>query len=385
MSLCTWFVELLYGKKEVGTIAGAEEVKPEAEMFCRSNRRDTWTKRIYSDMIATGADLVCISTPGNLHRYRGVLFNHKLKVWDVVTLAEVELGTLWSNGGARGCYKSSREIDDHRSRYEPHKKMMKEYEIVGGFINEVTYCKGMYGNHHTGFSKHYYLSIGINVDHLRMVEEFNTDKRYRVATLPNGTQLFRTVPQMVQQNIATSATSLFTYTTQTGESITIPNWVMGTIKQVQLVDADGNDTVLADPIKITKLDDGEDVGKEAYIYLVEGTANTYTRARYRIEVESERIFGGKIVDVDALLESIFHRMCFQQIDHKGKLFIDHIQYLCLDGTTHTADVGGFLSIGAEAYRAGRTQAGVHHGSHGHTYLQGPLIVTHVAFPEEPIY
>ncbi|MCY1447718.1 hypothetical protein D9M71_643490 [compost metagenome] len=97
------------------------------------------------------------------------------------------------------------------------------------------------------------------------------------------------------------------------------------------------------------------------------------------------MFANKIVDVDALLESIHRRMEFQGIKTEGKLFIDNIRYKRLDGTTHTPDAGGFLTIGAEAYRAGKKNAGPSEYVHGQVYREGALIVSHVDFPKEPIY
>lgn len=385
MSFCTWFVELFYGKKEVGTIAGTEELKPAPETFCRSNRRDEWVKRIGTDMHATGADLLSISTPGNEDRYRGVIQHGEFAIWDTVTLEEVELATLWSNGQARGYYRSSREVEDYRDRHNSQRKMMKDHEVVAGFTNQVSYCRGMYGSINIGLSRHLHDLMGINLGHLQMVMAFNTDKRYRLYTLPDGTSLYRTVEQVAKNGAIPGSTKLCEFSTETGETRSYYGWILHNLKTAQLVDADGNDAVLEDPIRFIPLADGEDVGHEAYIYLVEGVANTYTRDRYRIEVDSERIYSNKIVAVDALLEAIWHRMGWLHIPDKGKIFIDNIRYMRLDGTVHTADVGGFLSIGAEAFRAGRKRAGLHHGSHGHSYDTGPLIMTHVDFPQEPIY
>lgn len=383
MSFCTWFTELFWGKNEPATIAGSEEIKPEPETFCRSNRRDIWAQRILTDMEATGADLLVISALGNEERYRGIRRGGKVVMWDILTLEEVPLASLWSSHYVpHGSYHSTNDVQDGISRYTNNKNIQRMHDVVAGFANKVTYCRSP---HDSRQWRLYQIPLGIDMQYLAMVEEFNTDKRYRITTGPGGVTVYRTVPSLVKQTVGGSANAIYHYTTEDGKIRELPNWVMWVHKTAQLIDTAGNNAVLEDPIKVTKLEDGEDIGSEAYIYLVEGSANTYTRNRYRIEVESERLFSNKIVDVDALLGSIATRLCFMHLKDSGKLFIDNIRYLRLDGTTHTADAGGFLSIGAEAFRKGKKQAGVLKGSHGNTYPTGPLIVSHVDYPTEPIY
>jgi hypothetical protein len=387
MALCTWFTDFICGKKENAPIAGKEELKPEKETFCRSTRRNEWVERIPKDMRAIRANLIQIRLDDNRNRFRGMMTcSNTLKMWDTTTLTEITLEEIYDLGGRTGYYTASHIVEDRRAR-DLNAKILKDIAVGKGFVNNIQYSDWTHGDtQNTSLGE---IHARFDYDPLRIIADFNQTKQFLVAITVDGRKLYRKLTDVVAQGFWGDATKHYTYHTPTGESYFLPNWVMvprfHSHGRPVMVDKDFVECEVYDPIRITKLADGEDIGSEAYIYLTPGELNTYTRARYRIEVESERLFANKIVAIDPLLVSIAQRITNQGIKDKGKLFIDNIRYLRLDGSVHTADVGGFLTINAEPFRKGASHAIVKHDGHYHSNSTGPLIVSHVVFPTEPIY
>lgn len=386
MSLCTWLSELFCGKKE-GPLAGSEELKPVAESFCRSTRRNEWVARITKDMKAIGADLIQIGLEDNESRFRGVLeYKDSLSMWDTTTLTEVTLEDIYNLGGRTGFYTSTIVVQDRAACDMNGMKAKSDIPVLQGFVNQVPYS----GYCHTEEPNRQLSDVYaiFNTDYLGLVADFNATKQFLILTTDDGTKFYRKLSNIIKFGYGGCRTA-YQYHTQDGKNVVLPNWVAAPLfrKDVlpTLVDENFIPCVMDDPIKIIELADDEDIGNEAYIYLVPSGRDTYTRRRFRVEVESERLFANKIVAIDPMLVTIGKRLSYYHFKANGKLFIDNIRYLRLDGTVHSADVGGFMTINAEPFRKGITHASDPYTSMRPYHSTGPLIVSHVVFPTEPIY
>lgn len=145
-------------------------------------------------------------------------------------------------------------------------------------------------------------------------------------------------------------------------------------------------TELTRPIRIKRLEIEKPDGTEAFVHLRPGKMDgTYTRELYSVEVDSEKLYGGKIVNLDKFFMLAWHlaEVKYGLRNNHTKFYIDNIQYLRLDGTYHTSDVAGFATIGAKPYTKVSNEELMQllTSTHPMNHATSPRFITNTKFPD----
>lgn len=393
MGICAAIKEFFYGKDDV---AAKPVEKPQVvEQFCRSNRIAEFTARLTEDILSTGADYFRIKVKDDPTEYRGYLSDGKIFVHNCDTLELLEdFQELYLLGIESGSYHSLHAVKDERRYHTKSDRPMKrEWECMPRFKNEVVYYNSHYEHASIARDFHNKPSPKLEVaweEYRRLIKKYNPGVRFQVLNFQgkNWCVEYDNLERWTSEYYATQ--TLYNVTDPT-EVMKIPSFVakyfIGKHKQEPVaIDRDNKFTVLYDPIRIMQLSHGEDEGIEGYVALrKEAYKGTFTRLRFRIEVDTEELFAGKIVNLQPLFEDIATRVEWMRIPSDGRFYLDNIVCNRKDGTTHTLDNSGFRDIGAEVYWKTRPRLKIELLSGGKIYESGFWMFTQNEFPEEPTY
>jgi hypothetical protein len=422
MSFCDWVSSKLFGKTVEVTPAAPEEKPPET--FCRSNRYNDWLTALNKDIKHTQATRIEIKCYNNDTIYRGVCsigygadivdaMEKSITLFDCNTLLPVSLSDIYEQGVECGKYLHTTSVyhgdeEDYRHRDpERHEIDPQTYQVMPRFTNQVHYKKRP--SHHHLMHRHYkntdayidntiFPGVSQLLVRFKVAEEWNKTKLIVLGKLDNGSLVltpFDSYDKIEYKSLSRSV-SIMLYNEATDEAV-LPHtdmllWVMEEMMKkagtFELYCGDDKKIVtLFDPIRVIRLKDDEDVGSEAYVALVEGKMkDTFTRQRFRIEVDSEVLYKGMIVNLGKLYQAASNRLALERCEMNGRLYVDNIRYLLKDGSEHSSSPAGFSDIGAEPFlpkwervyftRAPRSD---------HDVPSGPFIITNELYPEAPTY
>lgn len=389
MGICTWVKEVFYGKDDV---AAPPVEKPKiVESFCRSDRMNEFAERLRKDMAKIEADFFRIVAIDDPTEYRGEISDGKIVIYNCDTLELVEdPRTLYVNGVKSGSYHSYTAVMDTRSRYSTSDRPRKQdWEVMPRFKNDIEYydCNLSYQLYRSASSARP-KEIPINVrEYLDLVKRYNKDMRFRVLVHGGKNWVVKYDDLVKWVDNPKSSQTLYNEV-DSKETLYLPGYVSMYIerKDYIAIDSKGQVITLLDPIRVIELGNDEDTGVEGYVALrKEEYDGTFTRLRFRVEVDTEELFQGKIVNLQNLFEDIAKRVKWMNIPDDGRFYLDNVVCKLKDGTTHTLDNSGFRSIGAEVYWAARSRLGAKFLSGGEFHEYGFWMITQNEFPKEPTY
>lgn len=391
MGVCAAIKKFFYGEDDV---AAKPVEKPKVvEQFCRSNRIAEFAARLIEDIRQTGAEYFCIKVKDDLTEYRGSVIDGKIIMHNCDTLELLEdFQELYVLGIESGSYHSISAVhDDRRYHTKADRPMKREWECMPRFKNEVDYYDTHY--EHASIARVHLGKPKQEVawwDYSRLIKKYNPGVRFHVlsfqgkdwcvayddlerwtSTYPNSQTLY---------NVADST-----------EVLKIPQFVaryfVNKYRQEPVpINRDNKPVVLYDPIRVLALPAGEEEGIEGYVALrKEEYKGTFTRLRFRVEVDTEELFAGKIVNLQPLFEDIATRVEWMCVPNDGRFYLDNIVCIRKDGTTHTLDNSGFRDIGAEVFWNDRTRLKSELLSGGVFREHGFWMITQNEFPKEPTY
>lgn len=416
MGFCSKWIEALFGPKTNVTPPPIAEA-PVVESFCRSNRYTEWLDGMLRDMRAIKADRVTIRCYGDDVKYRASLGNgfhedrpdHSV-FYNSETLETISVAELFRKGVESGLYSTEGVVTvDSRERYERQRDPEKDprtHRCIDRFVNKVEYKEHDRYHHDYMHRLHrdYARQNGSEWNRLgkewapryKLAEPWN---KGRMVVVRDTEHSFICVDQKEISSLFNHDTAgkitLHSYLKACIADVsirTIPLWIardwLDVNKVLKFLDPlTGEKHDLFDPIRVRKLEPDEEYGTEAYVALVLAkNADTYTRTRYRVEVDSELLMGGTICNMVTLYKGVSKRLVLGGADPNGKLYVDNFHYIRNDGTEHTPDPAGFSTIGAEPFydRRVRVYREKNDGM-SHTPMHGPFLVTNQDFPEAPIY
>jgi len=417
MSICSFVSELFWGKKEPVTPAAPAKKPPET--FCRTNRYQEWLDAMSKDIKNTKADLVEIHCFDDPARYRGLIqgennLEHNMHLFNCDTLEQVTLSDIYEKGISSGAYYSTSLIEwgskyshlelTSLERNSTEEKDPATFEVIPRFENKCTYRKRRGRHDYYPYralpdSSDSWMYKGLRDTYARweLANRWNLEKYIVIGELSPTRLLLVSFEDRGQIKNRTFNMNVRYYVYDTEEKKIIGEagqhvWVMLPLidryKKFRLFDVALGDYVeLFDPIRVSKLAADEDQGQEAYVALLEGKlANTFTRQRYRVEVDSEMLYRDVIVDLTTLYAAVAERLKLEGCELDGRLFVDNIRYKRLDGSEHSPNTAGFATIGAEPYLPKWERTTRDRCQHTHVwYYSGPYIITNELYPVEPTY
>jgi hypothetical protein len=419
MSICSWLSDFFSSNPVPVTPAAPEEKPPET--FCRSNRYNDWLLALNKDINGTQADRLEIKCYNNDSLYRGTCSPSKgpnlidgmeknITLWNCDTLIPVSLSDIYEQGVEWGRYYGTDTIHygDHES-YR-HRAAIPEvdptqYEVMPRFENRVNYlarARRVSAMYHS-YSTHYeapapiFPALSETLQHWKVAEEWNKDKLIALGELADGTVILTEYASYMKLDYVSLSRQIpvMLYNRNPDEEPVRHNsmlsWVLEPLMRkaggFRLFGIEEKDYVdLFDPIRIIRLEDDQDVGTEAYVALVEGKLkDTFTRQRFRIEVDSETLYTGMIVNLGKLYKAASDRLKLERCEMHGRLYVDNIRYMLKDGSEHSSSPSGFSAIGAEPFLPKWERVYRNEGHQGNVSYSGPYIITNELYPEAPIY
>lgn len=414
-SICRIIRELFYGPDEV-TPKPLTPESPPVETFCRSNRYTQWLDGMVADIKATKATLIEIKCFDDDARYRAVYtragFDENVaghaRFYNTLTLEQVSVAEIFRKGVEHGTYLSADAVEvDDRADFERSGKRPddpREHDCIARFANKVVYrprsksynLSHMYhyarGHHPDGG----YSDLGVRwATRWELAKEWNEgklvylgmrDDKYLCIDTKSIDRLFW------EKETSEAYITFFLVSPSTGvkeSEFTVPVFAakpfLLKVKALEFFCPGKLEIgLLFDPVRVRKLGPDEEHGQEAYVALKPGSnKDTYTRVRYRVEIDSELLLGNTICKLTTLYKAVDARLRLEGAHDNGKLYVDNFHYMRLDGTEHTADPSGFASIGAEPYYDRRER--VYRNRDIVLHYTGPFIITNQDFPIEPIY
>ncbi|WDS62156.1 hypothetical protein [Pseudomonas phage D6] len=422
MSVCTWFSELFCGKKVPVTPAAPEEKPPET--FCRTNRYQEWLDALGKDVKGTGADLIEIRCYGSDVIYRGRVGNgfhedtpgHTV-FYNCGTLEPMSIAEIYRLGVESGSYASSEPVEvDDREAYERMSKSklpaQNDYEVMPRFKNNVKYAlrsTRLFHPYRQAWESHKctaYTPLGMKwARKAELATPWNKHKRIIIGETDYCYIMvnYEYAYCVFEEHDGTANGIMVHWVNKENPTLIrqerYPTWILRpmfeSVEELYLYDfTTASVGVLFDPIRVRLLEKDEELGMEGYVALNSGrNKDTYTRARYRIEVDSELLYADTLFNMHTLYKQVTHRLRLENVSDDGRLYVDNFHFMRKDGTEHTADPAGFSSIGAEPFFPGyervfRSKPNLPHGVEPiasiYTY-SGPYIITNQLWAEAPIY
>uniref|UniRef100_A0AB39CD38 Terminase large subunit n=1 Tax=Pseudomonas phage RVTF4 TaxID=3236931 RepID=A0AB39CD38_9VIRU len=426
-AICRAIREFFYGPTDVTPPAPSPD-NPPVETFCRTNRFAEWLESMEKDVKAIHAQLVQVKCYDDPVLYRCVIGNgfdedrigHS--IWfNCDTMKPISVGELFRKGIESGEYGSweKQRIDDRapyeKLRHDREKPDPREHVCIPRFTNNVqyelrsgyeNYLHHFYRDHPRAAESECWSALGVQwFKRWDLAKDWNQYPAVVGGDWEDGILVLEKIDDV---------TTLFSDLEVTGASIgfrvldretgkvqstfRVPKyvarvWFRKNVKTLEF----WNTTTKAiqplfDPIRVRALANDEEHGTEAYVALVPGKhKDTFTRTRFRVEVDSELLHAGTICKLTTLYKNVAKRLLLEGAAYDGKLYVDNFHYMRNDGTEHSPDPAGFSTIGAEPYYDRRER--VHrskfkHAREGHLQeveSSGPFLITNQDFPEEPIY